>query len=154
MIDNHLKFDANTEMLCKKGQQRLFCLRKLAKFHVDKSLMSLFYRSYIESILSFSIVCWYGYLGLQHRNSLDRIVRLAGKIAGVPFPSLNTIFDKQVLNKARCIMSNNAHPLRAEYQLLPSGARLRAVKFDRNRYGFSFIPTSIKALNSSGRFHT
>ena len=47
VIDNHLKFDANTEMLCKKGQQRLFCLRKLAKFQVDKSLMSLFYRSYI-----------------------------------------------------------------------------------------------------------
>ena len=153
MIDNQLKFDANTEMLCKKGQQRLFCLRKLAKFQVDKTLMSLFYRSYIESVLSFSIVCWYGNLGLQHRNSLDKIVRLAGKIAGVSFPSLNSIFTKQVLTKARCIMSDDAHPLRAKYQLLHSGVRLRSIK-GKKRYFSSFVPTSIRALNATGRFKT
>ena len=60
--------------------------------------MSLFYRAYIEPILTFSIICWYGYLGAQHRNALNKIVRLAGKIAGVSFPSLSKIFDKQVLN--------------------------------------------------------
>ncbi len=28
-IDNRLCFDVNTEVLCKKEQQRLYCLRKL-----------------------------------------------------------------------------------------------------------------------------
>ena len=85
IIDNRLKFDSNTEMLCKKGQQRLFCLRKLAKFQVDKSLMILFYRSFIESVISFSIICWYGNLGVKQKNALNGIVRGAGKIVGETF---------------------------------------------------------------------
>ena len=46
-------------MMYKKGQQRLYCLRKLAKFSIDKTLMKLFYSAYIESVISFSIICWY-----------------------------------------------------------------------------------------------
>ena len=55
IIDDRLNFTLNTENICKKGQQRLFCLRKMAKFNVDKTIMRLFYKSYIESVLSFSI---------------------------------------------------------------------------------------------------
>ena len=43
LIDNRLKFDLNTTSVCKRGQQRLSALRKLAKFQVDKTLMTLFY---------------------------------------------------------------------------------------------------------------
>ncbi len=35
IIDDKLCFESNTSLLCKKGQQRLHCLRKLAKFNVD-----------------------------------------------------------------------------------------------------------------------
>ena len=42
IIDDKLCFEPNTSLLCKKGQQRLYCLRKLAKFNVDKTLMTLF----------------------------------------------------------------------------------------------------------------
>ena len=42
IIDDKLKFDLNTDMLYKKGQQRLYCLRKLAKFSIDKTLMKRF----------------------------------------------------------------------------------------------------------------
>lgn len=57
IIDNNLKFDANTDMLCKKGQQRLYCLRKLAKFTIDKNLMKLFYSAYVHSVISLSLIC-------------------------------------------------------------------------------------------------
>ena len=46
IIDDKLKFDLNTDIMCKKGQQRLYCLRKLAKFDVDKTLMKLNYCAY------------------------------------------------------------------------------------------------------------
>ena len=39
LIDNKLNFNFNTEMLCKKGQQRLFCLRKLSKFDPHDPLL-------------------------------------------------------------------------------------------------------------------
>ncbi len=41
-------FDVNSGVLCKKGQQRLYCLRKLRSFNVDRTMMELFYKSYIE----------------------------------------------------------------------------------------------------------
>ena len=37
LIDNRLKFGLNTASVCKRGQQRLFAFRKLAKFQMDKT---------------------------------------------------------------------------------------------------------------------
>ena len=61
-LDDYLKLEDNTDDICSKGQQRVFFLRKLNQFNVNKSLMDKFYRSFIESILTFSMVCWYGNL--------------------------------------------------------------------------------------------
>jgi len=58
-LDNKLTFKKNTDSIYKKSQQRLFCLRKLSKFQVDSTLMTLFYRSFIESTITFSFVCWF-----------------------------------------------------------------------------------------------
>ena len=151
IIDNRLKFDSNTEMLCKKGQQRLFCLRKLAKFQVDKSLMILFYRSFIESVISFSIICWYGNLGVKQKKSLNGIVRGAGKIVGEKFSCLSHIYDRQVLMKASSIRADSSHPLYSAYKFLPSGQWLIAPIAKSNRYKFSFVPTSIRAINGGSK---
>ena len=56
MIDNKLKFDVNTDTICKKGQQRWYLLRTLNSFNVDKVMLSLFYTSLIESVLTFSCI--------------------------------------------------------------------------------------------------
>ena len=138
-------------MLCKKGQQRLFCLRKLAKFQVDKSLMIMFYRAFIESVISFAIICWYGNLGIRQKNALNGVVRGASKIVGVKFSCLSHIYDEQVLKKASSIRADSSHPLILEYEFLPSGQRLEAPATKNNRYKFSFIPTSIRAINNGSR---
>ena len=56
IIDNKLTFERNTDMLIKISQQRLFCLRKLAKFQVDRSLMTMFYSSFIVSVVTFYLL--------------------------------------------------------------------------------------------------
>ena len=147
-IDNKLKFDINCEKLCKKGQQRLHCLRKLAKFQFDRSLMKLFYSAFIESVISFSIICWYGNLCIKDKNSLGKIVRAASKITGVTFNSLDHIFATQMLKKAKSICVDNTHPLSSEYKLLQSGRRFTVPLATKNRYKYSFVPVSIKALNT------
>ncbi len=68
IIDDKLSFESNTSLLCKKGQQRLYCLRKLAKFNVDKTLLTLFYRSFVESVVIFSLICWYGSITVKQKN--------------------------------------------------------------------------------------
>lgn len=61
-----LTFDANTDFICKKANQRLFFLRKLRSFNVDKSLLKVFYTSCIESVLTFAMICWFGNLSVKN----------------------------------------------------------------------------------------
>ena len=148
-IDNKLNFNRNTEHICKKSQQRLFCLRKLAKFNVDKTMMTLFYKAYIESVLSFSICCWFNNLSVKARNSLTKIVKVSGKIIGAQQSSLTDLHRKATLRKAESILSVSAHPLHSEFQLLPSGSRFRFPSVKTNRFRFSFVPSAISLLNSN-----
>ncbi|KAK0136843.1 hypothetical protein N1851_026972 [Merluccius polli] len=96
VIDNKLNHDLNTSAVCKKGLQRLYFLRRLNIFNVDKTLMALFYKSFIESILTFSLISWYGNLTVQNKNSLSNIVKLASKIIGTQQLSLTNIYERQL----------------------------------------------------------
>ncbi len=117
-IDNRLCFDVNTEVLCKKGQQRLYCLRK--SFNIDRTLMELFYKSYIEPVLSFSICCLFGNLSVKHKNALNRIVTLSGKIIGKEQSSLSFLFNRNVLSRAQSVLLDSDHFLYPEFYMLPS----------------------------------
>lgn len=60
--------------VCKNGQRRL----KLHSFNVDWKLMSLFYKSFIESILTVSHVAWFSNLKVRDKNNMRGIVKVAG----------------------------------------------------------------------------
>ncbi len=68
-------------------------------FNVDRTMMELFYKSYIEPVLSFSISCWFGNLSVKHKNALNRIVTLSGKIIGKEQRSLSFLFNRNVLSR-------------------------------------------------------
>ena len=152
MIDNKLKFDVNTDTICKKGQQRLYFLRKLNSFNVDKVMLSLFYKSFIESVLTFSLIAWYGGISLRDKNNLSHIVKVAGKLIGCPQVSLLSIYEKQVTQKAMLDCKN--HPLHCSFKALPSGQRLRVPHSKSNRTNSYFIASAICLLNLHNSFHT
>ena len=83
-IDSKLCFEANCEAVCQKAQQRLYCLRKLSHFHIDRTLMVMFYRAFIESVLSFSLVSWFKHTSLKDKNSLGLVVKWASRLIGEP----------------------------------------------------------------------
>ena len=146
-IDCRLSWNHNTKHLYKKGQQRLFFLRKLNQFHVDKTIMTLFYRTFIQSILCFSFICWFDSLSEQCRDKLNNIVETAGKIIGCTPERLETLYKKQVLSKARKIRKNEQHFLSSKYEMLPSERRLKTVFVKTDRFRYSFIPSSIRLMN-------
>ncbi len=147
VIDKNLNHDLNTSTICKKGLQRLYFLRRLNTFNVDKTLMVLFYKSFIESILTFCIISWYGNLTVQNKKCLSDIVKVASKIIGTQQLSLSDIYNRQVYRKAQSILASTDHPLLGELVLLPSGRRYRFPRVRSNRFKFSFIPSAINVLN-------
>ena len=66
IFDHKLKWNDNTEAIVTKGQQRLNLLRKQNSFSVDRKILTLFYKSFIESVLAFSFICWYHSLGVKN----------------------------------------------------------------------------------------
>ena len=59
-IDNQLNWDAHALSVLNKVNKRLYFLRKLGSFQIDFTIMSLFYTSVIESVLTFCIIGWGG----------------------------------------------------------------------------------------------
>lgn len=94
-------FDANTDGGCKNENQRLFFLRRLQSFNGDRALMKMFYSAFIESVLSFSVMRWSGYLSLtkKKKKQLDE-ERLFSKVG----PLCRTTFTLWVLSSS-CFVS-------------------------------------------------
>ena len=80
IFEDTLKWDLNTEVITKKGHQRLHLLQKLKSFDADPTVLKLFYNYFIENILAFSFICWFYHLNTKHKNALHRIVNFSSKI--------------------------------------------------------------------------
>ncbi len=48
LIDDKLRWVENTNLIISKAQKRLYLLRKLKSFEVDKSILIMFYRSLLK----------------------------------------------------------------------------------------------------------
>ena len=73
-----LKRDLNTEAITK--DQRLHLLRKLRSFNVDPTILKLLYNSFIESVLTFSFICWFYNLNAKQRNPSQKLLNFSCKI--------------------------------------------------------------------------
>ena len=56
VLDNKLNFNKNTDFIHKRCQLRIFCLEKLRSVNVSAAVLRTFYRSCIESVLTFSFL--------------------------------------------------------------------------------------------------
>ena len=147
IIDSKLSFESNTDAACKKAQQRLFFLRKMKSFSVCRTLMTLFYQCFIESVLTFCIVVWYSGLPMTNKRKLTKLVNVASKVVGVQLSQLQHIYDRRVRGKANQILNCPDHPLFGEFNLLPSGRRFRLPMLRTKRARDSFIPVAIRNID-------
>ncbi|KAG5276526.1 hypothetical protein AALO_G00106690 [Alosa alosa] len=81
-LDNKLDWSANTDALYKKGQSRLYFLRRLRSFNVCSKLLRMFYQSVVASVLFYAVVCWGGSTRKKDVGRIDRLVRKAGSVVG------------------------------------------------------------------------
>ena len=117
-------------------------------FSVDRKFLTLFYNSFIESVLT-SFICWFQSLSVKQKNSLSRIVNVSSKIIGVSLRDMDSFYKRQVARKACSILSNENHCLYKLFEKLPSGRRFRSQACKTNRRLFSFIPQALAILNEA-----
>ncbi|KAI3371234.1 hypothetical protein L3Q82_023539 [Scortum barcoo] len=147
-ISDDLSWTTNTESLAKKAQQRLYFLRKLKRASAPPPIMTTFYRGTIESILTTCITVWGGSYTVHNRKALQRIVRTAERIIGVPLPSLQDLYTTRLTRKAITIVNDASHPAHSLFSLLPSGKRYRSLRSRTTRLTNSFIHQAVRLLNS------
>lgn len=63
-----------------------------------------FYKAYIESVVTFCILAWFGNMTLFNKNRQGRLVKVASKIIGEGQNQLKDIFDRHVLRKDHAVL--------------------------------------------------
>ncbi|XP_060781055.1 uncharacterized protein LOC132888977 [Neoarius graeffei] len=134
-LDNKLDWSANTDALYKKGQSRLFSLRKLGSFNVCSKLLLMFYQSVMASVLFYAVVCWGGSIRRRDAGHLDRLVRKAGSVVGMELETLSAVADKRMLSRLLAIMDNASHPLHTIFSKQRSrvSSRLLSLSYKTDR---------------------
>ena len=149
VLDDKLNFNANTNHIFKKCQTRIYCLQKLRILEVNQSILQTFYRFFIESVITFGCMCWFGGLNVENKNVIAKVVKVCSKTLGEGQKSMNELYECRVKRKALSVCGDESHVLARCYNLLPSGRRYRAPKVKTLRYRNSFVPKSISILNKS-----
>lgn len=148
LISADISWTDNISAVVKKAQQRLHFLRVLRKYKLNSNLLLTFYRSSIESLLTYCITVWYGSCTKADRVRLQSVVKTAQKIIGCPLPSLMDIYSSRCLSRAANIIKDSSHPGFNMFSLLPSGKRYRCISTKTHRLKNSFFPKAITTLNS------
>ena len=147
IIDSQFNFNLNADQVYKKGMSRLYFVRQLRKLKIDGKIMELFYTSIVQSVISFSIVCWFGNCNAQAKDKLNRIVNSCERLGVFNVVPLTEIYSKCVVQRSKIIYNDKNHPLNNYYEYLPSGRRLRSVRARTSRYSNSFVPSSVTIVN-------
>jgi len=121
-------------------------MRLLYTIGVDKHVLTLFYRSIIGSVITFSFVSWFRLANKKDQNKICKIIRAARKM-GVKTKSLNDIYDESCIKMVNKILKHSSHPLYSSFQYLRSGKRLCIPKHHTSRYANTFVVHAIKLYN-------
>ncbi|KAI3358981.1 hypothetical protein L3Q82_015364, partial [Scortum barcoo] len=90
---HRLDWSDNTNALVKKGNSRLFLLRRLRSFGVQGPLFRTFYDSVVVSAIFYGIVCWASSITDRDRRRMDRLDTLT---------ALGSSFSERLLHP-RCV---------------------------------------------------
>ncbi|KAI3351311.1 hypothetical protein L3Q82_005856 [Scortum barcoo] len=123
-----LDWTTNTDAIYKKGQSRLFFLRRLRSFNVCRTMLQMFYHSVVSSVIFYSVVCWGSRLKTVDTKRLNKLIRRAGSVLGVELESVVEVSERRMLRKLLSIMDNVCHPLHATLTSCQSSFSLQTTK--------------------------
>ena len=149
ILDDKLDWSEQATAMLKRGNQRLFFLKKLKAFHVCPKLLELFYRATVESVLTFNSLCFFGSMKEHDKARLEKIPKTASKLVGGRLDDLQSLYELKVVKRLGAIRADDSHPLFRDISAQESSrsSRLRSLKTRTNRYHNSFLPTAVRLYN-------
>ena len=150
IIDNKFNFNQNVNAIYRKANSRLYFVRKLSKLRIENRILEIFFTSVVQSVITFSIICWFGNCSVESKSKLSRILSNCSKL-GINITFLEDLFNKYAKMRCKVILKDSEHPLHDKYEKMPLGKRLRSLRCRTTRYANSFVPTSIRLLNDNRR---
>ena len=152
-FNNKLDWTRNTEAVYKKGQSRLFFLRRLRSFNICRTMLRMFYESVVASRIFFAVTCWGSGLKVADNNRLNKLIRRAGDVVGEELDTLTTVAERRMLSRLQSILDNVAHPLydTLAQQRSTFSRRLLSPRCTTERHRKSFLPVVINLYNASLR---
>ncbi|KAI4896805.1 hypothetical protein NFI96_008135 [Prochilodus magdalenae] len=123
-LNNKLDWSVNTTALYKKGQSRLYLLRRLRSFGVQGALLRTFFNTVVASGIFYGVVCW--------GSSISR----AGSVLASPLDPVQVVGDRRMLAKLASMLENDSHPMHETLAALGSSFsdRLLHPKCVKERY--------------------
>ncbi|ELU03167.1 hypothetical protein CAPTEDRAFT_198356 [Capitella teleta] len=85
----------------------------------------------------------------QEKKRVNRIERKANRTISYTTTPWKTTITTTIQKQANKIIREQHHPLKDNYSFMPSGRRLRLLKCNTTRYQNTFVPSSIRLINSS-----
>ena len=149
LIDDQLDWNANATETLKNVNRRFYFLRKLKTFHVDNTILCLFYKAVVESILTFSITCWGGNIQGNKANKINTVIRKANKLLNCTdssHPDIGMLYLLNCQRKMMSIASDPSHPLYSQIKYSVRSERPIPLRCNTERYRKSFLPSSVKLL--------
>ena len=111
VLDNKLEWSANIETVYRRGQSRLYFLRRLRSFNVCSDMICMFYHTIIESALFYAVVCWGSCTTDKNCRRLDKLMKKASSVVGRSLDPLSALVEQRMRRKLYSVLENNKHPL-------------------------------------------
>lgn len=148
-LNNKLDWTHNTMALYKRGQSRLYLLRRLRSFGVQGALLRTFFDTVVASAIFSGVVCWSSSISTADRKKLDKIIKKASSVLGCPLDSVQEVGDRRMMAKLSSLMDNDSHPMQDTITALSSSFsdRLLHPKCVKERYRRSFLPAAVRMYN-------
>ena len=94
---------------------------KLKHAHLPYHLLTNFYRSAIESLLTYCCTVWFSSCTAQDRKDLQWVVRAVERVIGMTLTPLTDIYTGWIKKKASCIVKDPTHPRHYLFPPCPLG---------------------------------
>ena len=130
VLDHKLEWSANTEAVYRKGQSRLFFLRRRRSFNVCSDMLCVLYHTVTESALFFAVFCWGSRTTDNNCRCPDKLVKTVSSEKGRELDRLRTVVEQYFLfySTSLCIWQMLFYiitTIQLDYK--PSGQRFRCV---------------------------